>query len=89
MTYSFTIEFNIEPSITDPSGGLSDAALETLFTAGCDDGTFGVTAGVNYVVFDREATSAGHALASAMMDMRSVKGIEITDIQFEREGPGG
>jgi hypothetical protein len=85
--YSFTIEFDITPEITDSGfgSGLSMAALNLLYEAGCNDATFGVTSGQCYAMFDRDGTGPGKALASALMALRVVKGIEVTDINFEKE----
>jgi len=44
----------------------TDAAQEALFEAGCADATFGVSAGVHYAAFDREAPSFSEALRSAI-----------------------
>jgi hypothetical protein len=47
----------------------SDAHVDALYEAGCDDATFGVRDGAAYAIFDREARSFSDALRSAMDDV--------------------
>lgn len=47
----------------------SDAHIDALHEAGCDDATFGVRDGAAYALFDREAGSFSDALRSAMDDV--------------------
>ncbi|MGH8895502.1 MAG: helix-turn-helix transcriptional regulator [Egibacteraceae bacterium] len=58
-TYSFTL-------IVAGADLQTDAAQDALFEAGCDDATFGVSAGVQHAAFDREAPSFFEALRSAI-----------------------
>ncbi len=44
----------------------SEANLDALFEAGCDDATFGVAAGVQHAAFDRDADSYAEAIVSAI-----------------------
>jgi len=47
----------------------SDAHVDALHEAGCDDATFGARDGAAYAIFDREAVSFGVAVRSAMADI--------------------
>lgn len=47
----------------------SDAHIDALHEAGCDDATFGVRDGAAYAIFDREAGGFGDALRSAIGDL--------------------
>ncbi|MBW3579215.1 MAG: hypothetical protein KY462_16080 [Actinobacteria bacterium] len=44
----------------------TDARLDSLWEAGCDDATFGVAAGVQHAAFDREADSYADAVVAAI-----------------------
>lgn len=58
----------------------SEALINELFEAGCDDATFGRSDGVQYVDFDREATSLGEATLSAVRDLEQFEGVHVTGI---------
>jgi len=61
---------------------LNDDSLDALFEAGCDDATFGARDGAQYGEFDREATSFGAALSSAIHAMTSaLPGLEIVRVE--------
>lgn len=47
----------------------SDAHIDALHEAGCDDATFGLRDGAAYAVFDREAESFSDALRGAMSNV--------------------
>jgi hypothetical protein len=47
----------------------SDADVDALHRAGCDDATFGVRDGAAYAIFDREAASFSDALRGAIADV--------------------
>lgn len=47
----------------------SDAHIDALHQAGCDDATFGVRDGAAYAIFDREAASFSDALRGAIADV--------------------
>jgi hypothetical protein len=47
----------------------SDAHVDALHEAGCDDATFGVRDGAAYAIFDREAESFSDALRDAIADV--------------------
>lgn len=51
---------------------LSYDLVDALFEAGCDDATFGSRDGVCFGDFDRDAESAGAAIASAVQQVESV-----------------
>ena len=44
---------------------LTDEILDAIYEAGCDDASFGTTAGVHFGTFHREADSYDEAVASA------------------------
>lgn len=65
-TYEFSLIFALPSSEEDP-----DAYVEALYEAGCDDATIGIgRKGQIALEFDREATSAEAAIASAFRDVR-------------------
>jgi hypothetical protein len=47
----------------------SDAHIDALHKAGCDDATFGARDGAAYAIFDREADDFSGALRSAIRDV--------------------
>lgn len=47
----------------------SDAHVDALHEAGCDDATFGVRDGAAYAIFDRAAASFSDSLRSAIADV--------------------
>lgn len=62
----------------------SDAHVDALHEAGCDDATFGVRDGAAYATFDREAESFGAALCSARADiLRALPGARIVRVEPE------
>ncbi len=44
----------------------TDAHMDALYEAGCDDATFGVAAGVQHAAFDRQADSYADAVVAAI-----------------------
>jgi len=50
----------------------TDAELETLIAAGCDDAIFGSDKDVSVAEFDREAPVLTDAIVSAVLDLESV-----------------
>lgn len=54
--------------------------IDSLFESGCDDGTVGRLDGIQYIVFDREATSLHEAVLSAVNDIERVSGLEVVRI---------
>lgn len=60
----------------------SDAHIDALHEAGCDDATFGVRDGAAYAVFDREAASFSEALRGAIAGvMRALPQARIVRIE--------
>jgi hypothetical protein len=61
---------------------LSDAGMEALYAAGCDDATLGARDGVQYAAFDREAPSFDAALAGAIHDLaRALPGLVVVRVE--------
>jgi hypothetical protein len=59
----------------------TDESQDALFEAGCDDATIGLTAGVQYLQFDREARSLADALVSAITAVeKAVPGIRVVRV---------
>lgn len=52
-----------------------DAFINALFESGCDDATVGRSQGVQFLDFDREATSRSEAIRSAVADVERVAGV--------------
>jgi hypothetical protein len=63
---------------------LTDDLADTLFAAGCDDGTPGTCNGVFSIDFHREATSLEEAIRSAIADVRTA-GYEVTRVEIDAE----
>ena len=53
------------------------AVFDALWEAGCDDALVGVTNGVQYLDFDREAPTLEEAVASAIHDIEQVAGLQV------------
>lgn len=73
-TYEFVLKLNRE---------VSDAEIEALYEAGCDDaaietGPLGAVAD-----FDREAPSLAHAIASAALDIEKVPGLRAVGVRCD------
>lgn len=60
----------------------TDAVMDRLFEAGCDDASFGTACGVHYAVFHREAPSFDQAVASARS---AVEGAGLTVLRVDRD----
>jgi len=60
---------------------LSNKQCDTLYEAGCDDGTVVTRDGVTFIVFDRQATSLEQAIRSAMADVRAA-GFEVKKVEI-------
>lgn len=75
QTYEF--EFLLEgPDI------MGDDAIDALYEAGCDDGTFGRRDTEQHVGFDREAPSFGEAVLSAIADVEgAVPGLRVIRVE--------
>ena len=71
-TYTFMLILDHAPS---------DEQLDALFEAGCDDGSFGLSNGVPFADFDREASTLGEAVLSAIADVESVPGMRVVRVE--------
>lgn len=70
MSYQFTL-------IVDGPDLQSDEAINLVFENGCDDALVGRTNGIQYLDFDREATSPETAILSAIADVERLPGVEV------------
>lgn len=61
-------------------GVFSDAILDSLFGAGCDDATIAHRGALIFAEFDREADSVLDAVVSAIRDVESVEGLEVLHV---------
>jgi hypothetical protein len=77
-TYSFTIYLH-------GVDVLSDASIDALHAANCDDATLGGRDGQQYATFDREAPSLDDAVASATRDLRRA----LPELEVLRVEPDG
>jgi hypothetical protein len=60
----------------------SDAHIDALHRAGCDDATFGLRDGAAYATFDREAASFSDALRGAIADVsRALPRVRIVRVE--------
>lgn len=63
---------------------MTEGAQESLFEAGCDDATFGISNGVQTAEFDREAADFAEAVASAIKEVESaVPGARVVSLRRE------
>jgi hypothetical protein len=63
---------------------LTDDIADTLFAAGCDDGTPGTCNGVFSIDFHRAAASLEEAIRSAIENVRTA-GYEVARVEIEAE----
>ena len=63
-------------------GELTEDVGESLFEAGCDDGTPGATGGIVFVDFHREANSLEEAIRHAMANVRGA-GYNVERVEIE------
>lgn len=75
-TYAFTI-------ILSNTDSLTVAMADKLFEAGCDDASPSSREGTVSVHFDREATSLGEAVGSAIRDVEKA-GYSVARVEIER-----
>ncbi len=71
MTFQFTL-------MVEGRDVLAPDVADALFEAGCDDALVGSVDGISYLDFDREAPSLADAILSAIHDVESVPGVEVT-----------
>jgi hypothetical protein len=72
-TYGFSVVLTVAK--------LSDDECESLYEAGCDDGTIVTRDRVTFIAFDRKADSLEEAIRSASADVRSA-GFEIKRVEM-------
>ena len=72
-TYNFILE-------TSGRDVLDDEVFDALSEAGCDDAGIGRFLGVDHLDFDREASSFCEAVRSAIEDVQSVPGVNVTRV---------
>lgn len=72
-TYEFTL-------IVEGHDLQSDAIFDALFESGCDDALVGRTQGIQFLDFDREASSREAAILSAIADVERVPGVKVTRV---------
>ena len=57
-----------------------DTLIDAVFEAGCDDAAVGRIDGIQYVDFDREATSIDQAIFSAVTNLERIDGVTVVRI---------
>ena len=72
-TYNFILE-------TSGRDVLDNEVFDALSEAGCDDAGIGRFLGVDHLDFDREANSFCEAVRSAIEDVQSVPGVNVTRV---------
>lgn len=75
-TYEFSIVLNV-PEI-------SDEDCDSLYQAGCDDGTVVTRKGGTYVAFDREAASLEGAIRTAVANVKAA-GFGVARIEMHED----
>jgi hypothetical protein len=60
---------------------MNEVVLDNLVEQGADDATFGVTDGVSYADFSREAASFSTAVLTAIEDLEAVPGISVLRVE--------
>lgn len=73
LTHHFTL-------IVDGPDMQDEAIINALFENGCDDGTVGRSADVQFIVFDREAELPIEAVQSAIEDIERIPGLKVVRI---------
>jgi len=68
-SYTFTLSIDMAE--------MTDAALDRLYEAGCNDGRVGRCNGVSFIDFEREAESLADAVESAIRDVQKA-GFQVT-----------
>ena len=63
---------------------LTEEVADSLFAAGCDDGTPGTCNGRFVVEFARQANSLEQAISTAIADVRTA-GFEVEHVEIEAE----
>jgi len=73
-TYEFALRLNRE---------VTDAEIEALYEAGCDDAAIETGPLGAFADFDREAPSLAHAIASAALDIEKVPGLRAVGVRCD------
>jgi hypothetical protein len=74
-TYEFDVILKDVTEVTDDQA-------DTLFAAGCDDGTPAACAGVAWIHFDREATSLEEGISSAIAQIQAA-GLRVSKVELD------
>ena len=69
-TYEFTL-------IVDGPDLQDEQRIDALYESGCDDALVGRSHGVQYLDFDREASSLEDSVLSAVAEVERVEGVEV------------
>jgi hypothetical protein len=72
-------EFSLILTATD----VTDQEADTLYAAGCDDGSILSRGDVTMVQFDRDASTLDAALASAIRDVEGA-GFQVARVEIDR-----
>ena len=72
-TYQFTL-------IVEGSDLQADHLIDALYEADCDDALVGRVDGIQYLDFDREASSTEDAILSAVADVERLDGVQVARI---------
>jgi len=65
---------------------ITEELADSLFAAGCDDGTPGTFCGVPYISFHREGDRLESAIRSAVADVQKA-GCVVERLQIEHDSP--
>ncbi len=76
-TYEFT-------TILSDQSEMTEDLAESLFSAGCDDGTPGSSGGFAYICFSREGESLESAIRSAIADAQKA-GCVVAEVKIDAE----
>jgi hypothetical protein len=81
QTFGFTFTLATDPIDSDED---YDSLGDALFKQGCfEDGSFGSSAGVAHIAFDREATDLAEAIGSALRQVHKA-GYSVSRIEVDR-----
>lgn len=76
-THQFTL-------IVDGADLQDESVVNSLFESGCDDALVGSTDGIQFIDFDREATTWNEAVLSAVADVERVDGVQVIRVNESR-----
>jgi hypothetical protein len=80
-----TYEFDV---VLKGVGEITDEQADTLFSAGCDDGTPASSAGAAWIHFDRDADSLETAIRSAVAQVQSA-GFVVARVELDANAAVG